>query len=95
MPLERQPGAPREVVSGGEGRDTLYEIVLTRTPSPAWRAAFLRPPSHLTAVRSSPDVWRLSVHGTIVYFRAASPQLDECLRRIDSWIAYASSVVEE
>jgi hypothetical protein len=32
MPLERQPGPPRVVVDGIEGRDTLYEFVGRAVP---------------------------------------------------------------
>ena len=43
MPHQRGPGSPRVVVDGIVGRDTLYEVGLWTTPSPPWRAAFLRP----------------------------------------------------
>jgi hypothetical protein len=95
MPLERQPGPPRVVVDGIEGRDALYELELTATPSLVWRAAFLRPPSHLTGPKSTPDVGRLYLQGATVYFRTEPRRLDGWLRRIDAWIGYANSVVEE
>jgi hypothetical protein len=95
MPLERQPGPPHVVVEGIEGRDTLYELELTAVPSPAWRAAFLRPPSHLTGPKSTPDLGRLSVRDATVAFRTAPRRLEGWLRRIDRWIAYANSIVDE
>jgi hypothetical protein len=72
------------VVDGIEGRDTLYELELTAVPSPAWRAAFLRPPSHLTGPKSTPDVGRLYLQGATVCFRTAPRRLAGWLRRIDA-----------
>jgi len=95
MPLACQPGPPRVVVDDINGRDTLYEIDLTGTPSSAWRVAFFHPPSHLTGSRSRPYVRPLYVHGVTVYFRTAPRHLCRWLRRIHRWIAYANSVVEE
>jgi hypothetical protein len=95
MPLDRQPGRPRVVVEGIEGQDALYELELTAPPSAAWRAAFLRPPRALTNMHVTPDVGRLSVHGSTVYFRTAPRRLTTWLRRLDRWIAYANSVVDE
>jgi len=54
-----------------EGQDTLYEFDLTAAPSPAWRAAFLRPPPALTTADHTPDIGRVAVHGRTVHFRAA------------------------
>jgi hypothetical protein len=48
----------------------------------------------MTADRT-PDIGRVAVHGTTVYFRAAPRHLEAWLRRIDRWIAYANSVVDE
>jgi hypothetical protein len=95
MPLERQPGPPRIVVERIEGRDTLYEFDLTAAPSPAWRAAFLRPPPSLTTAYHTPDSGRVAVHGATLHFRAAPRERGDWLRRIDRWIAYANSIVEE
>ncbi len=95
MPLERQPGPPRVVVDRIEGRDALYELEQIAPPSPVWRAAFLRPPAHLTGAKSTPDFGRLSLQGATVYFRTAPRRLEGWLRRIDGWIAYANSIVEE
>ena len=44
MPLACQPGPPRVVVDDINGRDALYEIDLTATPSSAWRVAFFTLP---------------------------------------------------
>jgi hypothetical protein len=95
MPHQRRLDSPRIIVDGIEGRDTLYEVELWTAPSPHWRAAFLRPPPSLTRNRSTPDVARLYLHGVTIYFRTAPRYLAAWLRRIDRWIAYANSVVEE
>ena len=94
MPHQRRPDAPRIVVDGIEGRDTLYEFDLTAAPSP-WRAAFLRPPPALMTADHTPDIGRVAIHGRTVHFRAAPRHLTAWLRRIDRWIAYANSVVEQ
>jgi len=78
-----------------EGRDTLYEVELTTSASREWRAAFLRPPPSLVTPNRTPDVGRLAIRGATVQFRAAPRHLDAWLRRIDRWVAYAHSVVEE
>ena len=95
MPLERLPDLPRVVVARIEGRDTLYEFDLTAAPSPAWRAAFLRPPPALITADRTPEVGRVAIYGTTVHFRTAPRHLGGWLRPIDKWIAYANSVVEE
>ena len=95
MPLERLPDLPRVVVARIEGRDTLYEFDLTAAPSAAWRAAFLRPPPALTTADYTPDIGRVAIHGRTVHFRAARQHRGGWLRRIDQWIGYANSVVEE
>ena len=95
MPHQRRPGSPRVVVDGIEGRDTLYEFDLTAAPSPAWRAAFLRPPPALTTADHTPDIGRVAVQGSTVHFRAAPQHHGDWLRRIDQWIAYANSIVDE
>ena len=95
MPLERLRDLPRVVVARIEGRDTLYEFDLTAAPTPAWRAAFLRPPPALITADYTPDIGRVAIHGRTVHFRAASQHRGDWLRRIDRWIAYANSVVEE
>ena len=95
MAIRRRPGPPRVVLSDIEGRDSLYEVQLTATPSRAWRAAFVRPPGRLTSERYTPDVGRVVVQSASVVFRTAPQELDGWLRRIDRWIAYANSIVEE
>jgi hypothetical protein len=95
MPPERLPDLPRVVVARIEGRDTLYEFDLTAAPSPAWRAVFLRLPPALTTAAHTPDIGRVAVHGRTVHFRAAPQHRGDWLRRIDRWIAYANSIVEE
>jgi hypothetical protein len=95
VPHQRRPGPPRVVVDGIEGRDTLYEFDLTAAPSPAWRAVFLRPPPALTTADHTPDIGRVAVHGHTVHFRDAPQHRGDWLRRIDQWIAYANSIVEE
>jgi hypothetical protein len=83
------------VVDGIEGQDTLYEFDLTAAPSPAWRAVFLRPPPAVMTADHTPDIGRVAIHGSTVHFRAAPQYRGDRLRRIDQWIAYANSVVEE
>jgi hypothetical protein len=95
MPHQRRPGPPRIVVEGIEGRDTLSEVDLWAAPSPEWRAAFLRPPPALTTGLHTPDSGRVAIHGATVHFRAAPRDRGDWLRRIDRWIAYANSIVEE
>jgi hypothetical protein len=74
---------------------TVYEVELSATLSPAWRAAFLRPPARLTAARTTPELGRLGLEGPRVTFRTIPARLHAWLRRIDRWIAYANSVVKE
>jgi hypothetical protein len=95
MAHRRRPGAPRVVVDGIEGRDTLYEFDLWAAPSPEWRAAFVRPPPSLITADRTPEIGRVAIHGATVHFRTAPRHLDGWLRRIDRWIAYANSVVDE
>ena len=73
----------------------LYEVALSAVPSRVWRAAFLRPPPGLTTTRFTPELGRLGLDGARVTFRTSPPHLHQWLRRIDRWIAYANSVVEE
>ena len=72
----------------------LYEVALSAVPSPAWRAAFLRPPPALTPERYTPELGRLGLEGARVTFRTSPPHLHRWLRRIDRWIEYANSAVE-
>ncbi len=95
MAIRRRPGPPRVVLSGIEGRHSLYEVELTATPSRAWRAVFVRPPGRLTGERYTADFGRVVVQSASVVFRTAPQELDGWLRRIDRWIVYANAVVEE
>ena len=88
----RRPPTP---VTLTQGALTLYEVELSAAPSPAWRAAFLRPPARLTTARYTPELVRLGLDGPRVTFRTIPAKLHVCLRRIDRWIAYANSVVKE
>jgi hypothetical protein len=94
VPIERLRVPPRSTTLKGD-QQTLYEITLSAVPSVAWRAAFLRPPSTLTTARFTPESCGLGGDGTGVTFRATPLQLHQWVRRIDRWIAYANSVVEE
>jgi hypothetical protein len=76
----------------GTGRDQVSPE-LSATPSPAWRAAFLRPPERLQSPRRTPDVGRLELRGTRVQFRTTPRQPTSWLRCVDRWIQYANSVV--
>ena len=73
----------------------LYEIAFGAVPSRVWRAAFLRPPPRLMTTRFTPELGRLGLDRARVTFRTSPPHLHQWLRRIDRWIAYANSVVEE
>jgi hypothetical protein len=95
VPLKRRAGSPRVVVDRIEDRDTLYEVELTRIPSREWRAAFLRPRPALVSPNRTPDAGRVVVREATVQFRASPRDLNGWLRRLDRWIAYANSIVEE
>jgi hypothetical protein len=86
---------PPHPVTLTQGAQTLYEIELSAVPSPAWRAAFLRPSPALTTARYTPKLGRLGLEGVRVTFRTSPPQLHQWLRRIDRWVEYANSVVPE
>ena len=92
--IARLPNPPRAVplLQGGE---TLYEVDLSARPSAAWRAAFLRPPARLTSPRWTPELGRVGLTAVTIHFRTTPDKLDAWLHRIDGWIAYANSVVEE
>jgi hypothetical protein len=49
----------------------------------------------LLSTHYMPDEGRVGLTGASVYFRTTPSRLDGWLRRIDDWIAYANSVVEE
>jgi hypothetical protein len=94
MPHERGPGPPRPIVDVAEGA-TVYEAALRGTPSREWRAAFLRPSPGLLTPKYMPELARVDLIEDRIIFRASHGHLDGWLRRIDEWIAYANSVVEE
>jgi hypothetical protein len=93
-PPARRPEPPR-LVTMLQDRDALYVVDLTRAPSFAWRAAFLRPPPRLTSKQRAADVGRVQVRGATIHFRTTPGRLAACVRRIDRWIDYANSVVAE
>jgi hypothetical protein len=68
---------------------TLYEVELSKAPSRAWRAAFLRLPAALKTIKRTPELGRLDLHGHRITFRTIPTQLHAWLRRIDRWIALA------
>lgn len=92
--IQRLPG-PAHTLTPLQTGHTVYEVSLTAAPSREWRAAFLRPPPRLTSATSTPEIGRVGLHGATVHFRTAPHRLRFWLRRIDRWIAYANSVVEE
>jgi hypothetical protein len=92
-PVARQPGPLRVVVE--LGREALYAVEVSATPSRAWRAVFLRPPRRPMTEPSAGDAGRIELRGATVSFRTAPARLDACVRRIDCWIRYANSVVAE
>jgi hypothetical protein len=92
--IHRIPGPPHTVTRSRRCQ-TLYWIALSAGPSPAWRAAFLRPPLALRNALYTREVGRLMVPGARVIFRTGPPRLRQWLRRIDRWIVYANSVVAE
>jgi hypothetical protein len=94
MPLLRLPNRPT-LVTPITSKQTLYAVTLSATPSLPWRAAFLRPPPTLLSSRFTPELGRLQLDGATVLFRTTSRQVASWLRRIDRWIEYANSVVEE
>jgi hypothetical protein len=77
------------------GEQTLYSVELSKGTLAGEAAAFLRPPVRLMSTWYSPDVGRLTIREAMVQFRTAPERLHLWLRRIDRWIAYANSVVEE
>ena len=89
--IRRLPG-PTHTIPLQTGH-AVYEVTLSAVPSQPWRAAVLRPPARLTTVRLPPAV--VSLHGATLTFRTTPARLPSWLRRIDRWISYANSVVEE
>ena len=94
MAIRRVPRPPHPIALATPSQ-ALYEVALSAIPSRAWRAAFLRPPSALRSTRFTPELGRLGLDGVQATFRTSPPHLHQWLRRIDRWIAYANSVVDE
>jgi hypothetical protein len=92
--IHRVPGGPETVAAMPTGL-VLYAVALSAAPSRAWRAAFLRPPPRLLTTTGTPELGRISLQEATVLFRTTPRRLTFWLRRIDRWIAYANSVVEE
>jgi hypothetical protein len=86
---------PPHPITFTRGALTLYEVELSGAPSRPWQAAFLHPPAALMTAQHSPLLGRLELDGPRVTFRTIPVRLHGWLRRIDRWIAYANSVVEE
>jgi hypothetical protein len=95
MAIQRLRRPPHAVVTLATGALTLYEVELSQAPSRAWRAAFLRPPPRLLTLKHTPELGRLGLDGPRITFRTVPSRLHAWLRRIDTWIGYANSVVEE
>jgi hypothetical protein len=76
-------------------RDALYECDLNAVPSSVWRAAFLRPPPHLTSAHYTPDAGGVGLNQATIQFQTTPARARFWLKRIDRWITYANSVVEE
>ena len=93
MPIQRLRHPP-DSVPLTQGVQSLYVVELSKRPSPAWRAAFLRPPARLTTARTTSEAGRLELNGHRVTFRTIPAKLHAWLRRIDRWIVYANAVVE-
>jgi hypothetical protein len=55
----------------------------------------LASPEEALTAKSTPELGRLGLDGPRITFRTIPARLDAWLRRIDRWIAYANSVVEE
>jgi hypothetical protein len=91
----RRVRRPPRAIPLTTGSQTLYEVRLNAAPSLVWRAAFFRPRDALKTTRFTPELGRLGVDGLRLTFRTTPPQLHQWLRRIDQWIEYANSVVEE
>jgi hypothetical protein len=53
----------------------LYSIELSRVPSHAWRAAFLRPPPRLLTTAGTPELGRLNLDQATVLFRTTPRRL--------------------
>jgi hypothetical protein len=94
MAIRRRPARPRTIVAL-PNRQALYAVTLCPAPSRAWRAAFLRPPPALTRGRFTPELGRVHLDEARVLFRTTPSRLPAWVRRIDRWVAYANSVIDE
>ena len=94
MPIQRLSD-PTMAVSLVDSDQVVYELELSAVPSPAWRAAFLRPPAELQTPRFTPDTGRVGVHGARVVFRTDLDSLSLWLHRLDRWIDHANRVAKE
>ena len=94
MLITRMPGAPR-AVRLGEHAETVYEMMLSATPSIKWRAAFFRPPPQLVDARFTPELGRVGITGAALYFRTTPAHRHAWLDRIGDWIGYANSMVHQ
>ena len=93
MVIRRRPELPQAVSLPG-GR-TLYVVELSELPSAVWHDAFLHPPPMLARRRYTPELGSLELAGARVSFRTTPEHLHMWLRRIDRWVAYANSIVQE
>ena len=87
--------APARPTTQYSGADQVFEVQLSATPTFRWRIAFRRPPPQLVDSGFTLSLDCVEVHGAAVQFRTSRDELHAWLRRIDTWIAYANSVVEE
>jgi hypothetical protein len=94
MAIKRRLG-PAQLVAMVTPHAALYECTLTTVASPAWRAAFLRPPPRLMTMQYTPDLGRVGLTSGTIHFRTIPARARFWLKRIDRWIEYANSVVEE
>jgi hypothetical protein len=92
--VRRVRGRPVPVLTELPARpEIVYAVPLTAAPSRPWRGAFVRPPARMTTARYTPHA--VSLDGASVIVRTTPAGLPAWLRRIDRWIEYANSVVEE
>jgi hypothetical protein len=93
MALHRLPGRPAVITPLQGRRQAVYQVGLSAVPSPGWRAVFVRTPARLGPSPFTPD--GIDLQGSAAIFRDAPSKVQDWLRRIDRWIAYADSVEEE
>jgi hypothetical protein len=95
MAITRPHGSAQALVPEIDDGDALSEIELTAGPSPVWRTDFLRLPIRLTSRRYTLDTGRLTIRGATFPFRTDPERHLGRLRRIDRWIQYVHSIVDE